>query len=1361
MKLFKKISFITLSVLILLPFFTGIVFAADYGSILDDIVTEHGFIILDSSATGEEFSNGTDPTYYLSSTEENSEDLLNIMVFAFNYDISLDEFMNYGDTQYFDFIEEMNINGYQAYLYDVTSDTGWIQKLCFIKYGYDIIAIDSSSLTADPTDTILSIAEGIAYDGGSSSDQNESIENNGDSSDNTENNNNNIDDNTLDDGYTDDSYTSDYSTSHGISNGGVGDVGYIPGPNNTAAAVAGVTLPGLIAVGLGALGSLGTGGGGFTPTTDNTPDSSGIVTGNKSTENVSADVASTINDSSAVSASVASPKNIDDSGGIYIDTEEMSNEDQLSRVLVDTEEDLPANEFEILVETNEMGSRGDDTLSGIGDGTNEGSVLYSTESDTQGIDELSNERNQNKNLSSEDTSQFDSIYDKDGFDQNGFNEAGFDKDGFDQSGFNEAGFDKDGFDQNGFNEAGYDKDGFDQSGFNETGFDKDGFDQSGFNEAGFDKDGFDQNGFNEAGFDKDGFDQNGFNEAGFDKDGFDQSGFNEAGFDKDGFDQNGFNEAGFNKSGFDKDGFNQYGYDKNGFDEYGYNQDGFDKNGFDKEGFNKNDFDEEGFNPSGYDKDGYDRNGFDKNGYDAYGYNKNGFNADGFDKDGYDLDGCDYEGYKRDGYDLYGYNRQGYDQDGYHWSGYDENGYDKNGVHWTEKGETTSITDESITVDILGNGENSPITDTTNTNPFKTTTEEITTTSGVEEPPLGEPYPATAEKYGLHPGDESLPVSGDGTDSIIEWDEEGNGIIGSKNGNDDESQTMIAVNDEPSTEGFGSSVESDDNILTPWGFEDQGPMFGSSDSTFVAPDPDTGEMVEWEYPEGYTGPKHGDTVTLDDAFGERDVEFDAVNGHWKYTDSDSYIEGSKEEIIEAVRANNERVREGQEFIRDDIEKMIEDTKQRVAEYEQQQKAMKEINEYLKNLKKVVNKENIGMFGDKGNVYEHITEIQEKLWNGQLDVDKLNQVTGFMKDHLSGRIGYDYDGKIFEISEFNETLQGLAGTTREIFTMKDSDGNFSYKSLAFRAILITATAGMASGSLFTGASSTTVAVAGETVEYGFIVGDSIYTIHDSYMQGDSGYRAATKAIGSFILGEALGAGIKGLTKVKISGSGTKAATKAGTEAIESGTKAATKAGTEAIESGTKAATKAGTEAIESGTKAATEAGTEAIESGTKAATEAGTEAIESGTKAATEAGTEAIESGTKAATEAGTEAIESGTKAATEAGTEAIESGTKAATEAGTEAIESGTKAATEAGTEAIESGTKAATEAGTEAIEPGTKAATKAGTEATEATTKGATKSATETGANNFSKDLEDGFSGASGTALGNEATDQVDKFTK
>ena len=141
---------------------------------------------------------------------------------------------------------------------------------------------------------------------------------------------------------------------------------------------------------------------------------------------------------------------------------------------------------------------------------------------------------------------------------------------------------------------------FNQDGFDEYGFNKDGIHKvtgTEYDERGFTRKGilkrkwihrvtgteFDEHGFDKYGFDEDGdhrktrrkFDEYGFNRNGIHR--VTGTKFDEHGFDRDGFDEDGFDKYGFDEGGFDRDGIHKKTgtkYDQRGFDRDGYHRDG-------------------------------------------------------------------------------------------------------------------------------------------------------------------------------------------------------------------------------------------------------------------------------------------------------------------------------------------------------------------------------------------------------------------------------------------------------------------------------------------------------------------------------------------------------------------------------------------------------------------------------------------------------------------------------------------------------------------------------------------------------------------------------------------------------------------
>lgn len=661
---------------------------------------------------------------------------------------------------------------------------------------------------------------------------------------------------------------------------GVGSVGNIPGPSNTTEALVGVAVPGLIATGLGALAGLG--GGGFVPPggTPLVPQAGGPAPGagggypGGSTPHASSVQDTTllgrrrredtlyISDSEtaqavggewedAVKGSLIAETAdegaivIEPGPGLIIDEEGaeliMSDTGLIMETAGETVEPSAAQPTDAgVIDTDmlEETSPSDDITS---------SEIKEAETQTP-EDAVSDIESQ---IGDEDAGQdyeedLTGIYDEEGFDPEGYDQDGYDKDGYDRNGydrdgFDEAGFDQDGYDREGFDRQGFDGAGYDREGFNRSGFDKEGYDREGFNKAGYDREGFDRQGFDGAGYDHEGF-----NKAGYDRDGYGRSGFNAEGYDREGFDVNGFDRKGYNRSGYDAKGFDREGYDRDGF-----NKDGWDRDGYDRSGLDKNGYDREGYNKAGFDQDGYDRDGFDKNGrqrdgYDEFGFDKNGFNKDGFDKDGYDREGFDYKGYNRDGYDPWGYNRQGYDRDGYHWSGYNADGYDRRGRHWSEnpyiRKSHSPFSGEKIFVDGAKIPEWNPT-----------------------EPPLGQPYPRTVEKYGAKPWiTESKPE----VEKSVVSQPQDTGIIGSE-----ERDPLVGVQDQmntlqqPETGSMPAQPEGKQDVPAPPPEPEMPPPIEEPESmvvttspygaqTLIIKDPVTGGWVDAETGNSYDLEKH-------------------------------------------------------------------------------------------------------------------------------------------------------------------------------------------------------------------------------------------------------------------------------------------------------------------------------------------------------------------------------------------------------------------------------------------------------------------------------------------------------------------------
>jgi hypothetical protein len=108
-----------------------------------------------------------------------------------------------------------------------------------------------------------------------------------------------------------------------------------------------------------------------------------------------------------------------------------------------------------------------------------------------------------------------------------------------------------------------------------AGFDRDGYNQKGYDRTGFDPSGYNQKGYNRAGFDRDGYNQEGYNRASFDRDGYNQEGYDATGYNRQGYDGHGFDLSGYNQEGYDKTGYDRQGYDGNGLDREGFSRSGY------------------------------------------------------------------------------------------------------------------------------------------------------------------------------------------------------------------------------------------------------------------------------------------------------------------------------------------------------------------------------------------------------------------------------------------------------------------------------------------------------------------------------------------------------------------------------------------------------------------------------------------------------------------------------------------------------------------------------------------------------------------------------------------------------------------
>ncbi len=868
-------------------------------------------------------------------------------------------------------------------------------------------------------------------------------------------------------------------------------------------------------------------------------------------------------------------------------------------------------------------------------------------------------------------------YDLEGYNKDGYNRSGYDKEGYDRDGYHQDGYDEEGFDRNGYNKEGYNHKGYDKNGFNQDGFDKEGFDREGFDSQGYNHEGYDKNGFNQEGFDKDGFNRDGYDQEGYNKDGFgkegldhegyDQEGFNLEGYDREGYDVNGYDEHGYNRSGYDAKGYDKGGYDKNGFDKEGWDRDGYGRNGLNKDGFDREGYDKNGYDTEGYNREGYNRDGLQREGYDEYGYDKNGFNKDGFDRDGYDMDGFNYEGYSRDGYDPWGYDRHGYGKDGYHWSGYNADGYNRDGWHWSDN---PYEGDSPFNVDTR--------------NPFAENAD-ITPTHAVEmdaegniigghslaeswnptEPPLGEPYPRTVEKYGAKPwtDEPQTPVPGDDKSVSIPDTKDDSGFVP---GPEDPMATLEHHN-VGQTPGVGDSAEMPDDRGIPQNIPEEdwpesegdipeagdipGQEPGIADSdTFTVTDPATGETTTYEYPEGYTGPRHGDNKIL---VGKTDgqtyeIEYNAATGRWVNKESGNWLDPDDFERWQNDLAEDKRRSEI------DLEKM---SKREDANSKAIDENLKTFDE-LQKMEDSAIKHGVGNKGGPGDVEKAIDELQKDMLDGkEIDADRMERIKRIIKGKIRGDWTED-TGERWEEDpwyiDVGSALKANAETFKELVTGQDSDGNISWLGMGGRIVMAAATGG--------------------ATEYGMTVAEAMFRIKESVDQGESDFRAVAKAIGMVIMEESVSRYLEGAAKLGADEMARRFPALTGKVAdfLESSFLKIMKADQAASSKLGLIGKEGAEETIEQINKRLADLGSDAAEEGTE-------QIIKGTSKGAAGTGDEAVGAAAKIAAESGEDASKSAAKSAAGTGDEAGEAAAKKATGTADEAAESSVKKAADAG----------------------------------------------------------------------------------
>ena len=76
-----------------------------------------------------------------------------------------------------------------------------------------------------------------------------------------------------------------------------------------------------------------------------------------------------------------------------------------------------------------------------------------------------------------------------------FDRNGYDLEGYDRYGFNDDGFNRDGYDCDGYDGEGYDRDGYDGECYDDEGYDCNGYNDEGYDCNGYDYEGYDCNGY--------------------------------------------------------------------------------------------------------------------------------------------------------------------------------------------------------------------------------------------------------------------------------------------------------------------------------------------------------------------------------------------------------------------------------------------------------------------------------------------------------------------------------------------------------------------------------------------------------------------------------------------------------------------------------------------------------------------------------------------------------------------------------------------------------------------------------------------------------------------------------------------------
>ncbi len=381
------------------------------------------------------------------------------------------------------------------------------------------------------------------------------------------------------------------------------------------------------------------------------------------------------------------------------------------------------------------------------------------------------------------------------------------------------------------------------------------------------------------------------------------------------------------------------------------------------------------------------------------------------------------------------------------------------------------------------------------------------------KPPLGEPYHRTVEKYGAKPWDDEIPAPQPERPTIPAAED--TGVIGPEDpmntlkhhGIDQDAPTAPEGQD-----GSGMSIPEEDIPQGDWPSEpeerfptDQIPDTQPG-NTFDYTDPETGVTSTYEYEPGYTGPRHGDQQTL---VGTGDgqtyeIEYNAVTGKWVNTETGNDFDPDRFESWQRDFAEDKR------RAAIDLEKMA-------AREDATSKAIdKNLEDWrkLEQMQNVADKYGIGTPGGPGDVDKAIQSLKDDMLAGkELDQEKMDKIRRVIDNRIQGNTTAD-TGQRWEEDWFKNlgwALESNLATAREVFSGEKADGSISYLGTLAKITMLVSTAGLA------GPASLTYA----TLDGGMNVAEAFFRMKDEIDKGGSDFRAVSKAMGTYILGEQMG------------------------------------------------------------------------------------------------------------------------------------------------------------------------------------------------------------------------------------------------